>query len=275
MKKILIALIMLLSHKTDAQITYEQSYPGPNSSAFARLVIINLGNNDYKYFYFDYNLNQLKLFNMDHSPYTTVNAPFPLIDESKYTVGYITKSLFDCDTTMFEYAIMPGDGTKNFYVYRQDGTQLFERDSTIAPWCFGCFNASYDFRAITNTPTGAKLFLLKADSTGALLVFDVYSLCGTLPEDGIKVEAASTSYVKVCPNPALGTTDFQFDLPNNIKNYELDIFNSVAEIIKRIRIQNPTERFHLDGIDLSSGQYYYTVTTENKVLQNGKFILNK
>jgi len=275
MKKFLIGLIILLNHKTDAQINYEHSYPGPNSPAFSRLVIINLGNNDYKYFYFDYNLNQLKLFNLDHSPYSTVIPPFPLINEGTYTIGYVTKSLFDCDTNMFEYAIMPGDGTKNFYIYRQDGTLLFERDSTIAPWCFGCFNASYDFRAISNTPSGAKLFLLKADSSGALMAFDVYSLCGTLPEDVINLEAASNTFVKVFPNPAIGTTDFQFDLPGNIKKYELNIYNSAAEKIKTIRIQNATEKYHLDGNDLSSGLFFYTISADSKVLQNGKFILIK
>src|SRR5947207_8455481 len=111
MKKILICLIMLLTQKTIAQITYEHSYPGANSTAWARLTIINLGNNEYKYFYVDYGTNELKLFNLDHSPYATSNLPITLIDEVHYTVGYVTKSLFDCDSTMFEYAIMPGDGS--------------------------------------------------------------------------------------------------------------------------------------------------------------------
>jgi hypothetical protein len=275
MKKILFALFVLIAIKSNAQIIYEHSYPGANSSAFARLTIINLGNNDYKYYYFDYNLNQLKLFNLDHSPYASVNAPFPLNNETQYTVGYITKSLFDCDTNMFEYAIMPGDGRKNFYIYRQDGTQLFERDSTIAPWCFGCFNASYDVRAVINTPVGAKLILTKSDPSNAFLLYDVYSLCGTLPENIIGVEAASAMYVKTYPNPTTGATDFQFDLPSNIEKYELVIYNSSAGVIKTIQIKSATDKYHLDGSDLSSGIYFFTINTVNKVLQNGKFILSK
>lgn len=275
MKKVLFAVALLLCLKIHAQIVYEHSYPGPNSPSWARLTIINLGNSDYKYYYFDYSTNEIKLFNLDHSSYFTCSPPFTLIDEGNYTVGYITKSLFDCDSSMLEYAIMPGDGRKNFYVYRQDGTLIFERDSTIAPWCFGCFNASSDFKPIMNTPQGTKLILAKSDSIGAFLLYDVYSLCGTLPEGLIDVEAISATYVKTYPNPSVGATEFQFDLPGNILKYELVFYNSSGQVIKTINIQNATKSYHLDTRDLNSGLYFYTLNTAEKVLQNGKFLVNK
>ena len=58
-----------------------------------------MGNNGYKYMYIDFQANQLKLFNLDHSPYSTTNVPVSLVNTGEYTVGYVTKALFDCDPT--------------------------------------------------------------------------------------------------------------------------------------------------------------------------------
>ena len=99
MKNIALVLSMMICIKVSAQITYEHSYPGPNSPSWSRLTIINLGSYEYKYYYFDYSTNEIKLFNLDHTPFFTCSPPFNLIDEGNYTVGYITKSLFDCDSS--------------------------------------------------------------------------------------------------------------------------------------------------------------------------------
>ncbi|MEI6816348.1 MAG: T9SS type A sorting domain-containing protein [Bacteroidota bacterium] len=259
------------------QITYQHTFPGPNSPSFAQVQLINMGNNDYKFCYIDYATNQLKLFNIDYSVFNTINVPVTLTSQAVYTIAYVTWSLFDCDTTMFEYAIMSNNYRNNFYIYRQDGTLLFERDSTIAPYCFGCFGGSYEIRPIKNSPDGSKLFLYKADSTGVFLTTDVYSLCGTLPiiTDIMENPNVTASYVQEFPNPSSGLVEFKFDLPGNIQNYELIIYDSNGQTINLVNITSTTSIYKMEYKQFSSGTYFFTFNTNEKVLQTGKFIIYK
>lgn len=261
-----------------AQVIYEHTYYGTDSinAGTGSLQLVNIGNNDYKYVFTDYVTNQLKLFNLNHTPYLTVNIPVTLINPGEYNIGYVTKSLFDCDTNMIEYMIMPQTTFgNNIYIYRQDGTLLFERDSALSPYCFGCYTGSYDVRPIRNTPAGAKLFIMTDSTNGFFSNVAVYSLCGTLPAGAMELDATSASYVKVFPNPARSETYFQFNFPSNTEKYELIIYNSSVQRISTIKIPATTEKYRLDDTPLSSGLYFFTLQNENKVLQNGKFIITK
>jgi hypothetical protein len=277
MKKLFLIIglgVGMMVNKVDGQITYEHTYPAINSNIWARPIIINMGNNDYKYFYIDYLSNQIKLFNLDHTPYFFVNVPIT-ISYSDYTIGYVTKSLFDCDTNMFEYAILPVNWRKNFYIYRQDGTLLFQRDSTIAIYCLGCYNGVYDIRPIYNTPEGAKLFLAKEDSNGFVKTEDVYSLCGTLPTNEFDFTNLNQSFVKIFPNPTSGTLSFEINPPDNMNEYELVIVDNNAREIKREKVGFGNRNYTMDVRDFSGGTYFYSLCTKNKSYQSGKFILNK
>lgn len=262
----------ICSIKAQAQITYEQSYSGPNSTSEARLQLIDMGVNEYKYSLVNYATNQLSLYNLDHSTYATVTIPIALVNSGEYSVGYVTRTLFDCDSTQFEYAILPQYGLNNFYIYREDGTLLFQKDSTIAPYCFGCFGGAYDVRPIINSPVGAKLFLLKNTPLGYMTT-DVYSLCGKLPVNGIELNAASASFVKVFPNPSSGETTFEFDLKSNTHDHEIVIFDASGQQVHSMTIKGTVKSYSLDESILHSGVYFFTVQTENKVIQNGKFII--
>ena len=281
MKKLFTILItsifLLLNSANFGQIILEHTFPGPNSTAADRGVrLINIGNNHYKYVYTDYTANQLKLFNLDFTPYYTVNVPITLVNVNTYSIGYITYSLFDCDTSMFEYAIMAGGPTLNFYIYRQDGTLLFERDSTIAPYAFGSFSGSYDLRPIVNSPDGTKLFLCHANSSLYLITTDVYSLCGTLPvEVEVDDQTPSVNFVQEYPNPSSGIIEFKFQLPSNFENYELVIYDSSGQIQNKITIPGTTINYKMEEQQLSSGTYYFSLNTKNKVLQSDKFIITK
>lgn len=273
-----IVLIFGAEFKTAyGQITYEHTFPGPQCAISAQVLLINMGNNDYKFSYIDYAANQLKLFNLDYSPYISINVPITLTSQAEYTIAYVTWSLFDCDTTMFEYAIMSNNWRNNFYIYRQDGTQLFERDSTIAPYCFGCIGGSYEIRPIKNSPVGSKLFLHHADTLGLFTTTDVYSLCGTLPiiTDIMEMDNSSANFVQEYPNPSSGEAEFKFDLPSNFQSYDLVIFNSSGNVINTIKISGTTTKYRIEEKSISSGSYFYTLKTKDKILQSGKFIISK
>ncbi len=259
-----------------AQVTFEHTYPGPNSLAQSRPTIINMGGNDgYKYMYVDFQSNELKLFNLDHTLFYNITVPVTLLNSSQYNIGYVTWSLFDCDTTQFEYAILPGNSSKTFSIYRQDGTLLFQRDSVIAPFCFGCYNGSYDIRPISSTPNGSKLFLYKADGGGQFHTTDVYSVCGKIPVQISEENTAVGRYIKVYPNPSSGKVDFEIDLPDNLHSYELSLYNSSLQLITSMQMEATKRREHFDGSILSSGNYFFALQAEGKILQSGKFVITK
>ncbi len=273
--KLLFALLnaSIYSSNIFGQITYESSYPGPNSLSVSRLLLTNISTNEYKYEYVDYASNQLKLFNLNHTPFLTVNVPVTLISEAEHNIGYVTRTLFDCDSTQIEYAILPQNGARNFYIYREDGTLLFQKDSTIAPYCFGCLGGWEDIRPITNSSAGAKLFLMKDSPTGFMTV-DVYGLCGSVPVN--LIESKNTGhFVKVYPNPSAGLTTFQFDLPGNTENYSLMIYNSAGQIVRSEKIAKGVLKFSLDNTNLSAGVYLYSLQSQTNEIKTGKFIIAK
>ena len=275
--KLLVAIIIscsLISIKAIAQITFEQSYPGPNSPAWARLQLINMGNDEYKYLLVDFPANNFTLYNLDHTQYIQVPVPVQLINEIENNIGYVTRTLFDCDSSKFEYAVLPQNGNHVFCIYREDGTLLFQRDSTVAPYCLGCFGAAYDVRPIQSSPAGAKLFLSKNSPTGYMTT-DVYSICGQLPVSDFEISSGFNSYVKIFPLPATGIVNFEFDFPSNTGKYEMEIFNASGQPLNSFEIPGYQKRFSFSERYLSPGLYFFTIKTENRTIQNGKFIIAK
>lgn len=267
-----IACVCLLSAASiKAQVNYESAYLLP-TSGYEQLWITNLGNNNYKYVHVDYINDNFSLYNLNHTPYM-LNIPIAISTDSSlsYQIGYITSSLFDCDSTNIEYALMSQspDPTKKFYIYRTDGTLIFSRDSTTVPYCYGCSVGSVEINGIVNTPVGAKLFLFNSNNT-----WFVYGLCGVLPENITEINQ-SHSYVKVFPNPTSQQINFQITPPGNLEKYGLTIFNSTFQTIKTIEITEPNTQINLDSESLSSGTYFYSLQSKNKVFQTGKFILTK
>ena len=90
--------------------------------------------------------------------------------------------------------------------------------------------------------------------------YKVYSLCGTLPEGIKEMNVSSSTYVQEYPNPSSGEAEFKFQLPSNFENYELQIYDAAGHSINIFKISGTTTKFSME---------------ENKILQTGKFIINK
>ena len=163
----------------------------------------DIGNNEFKYVFFDTALNGFHLYNMDITPYIS-NIVVPVIGDSikrGFTVVYITRTLFDYNSTNIKYVFERpyGNIPDAFRVFRTDGTLLLEVDSAREPYCFGCYGESKDIRPIQNTSDGAKLFVSKRNiqyNTGIL----IYALCGTLTTN-IYDFSEQKNYVSIFPNP--------------------------------------------------------------------------
>ena len=230
-----------------------------------------------KYYFADTTTNTFSLYNMDFTPFlTNISVPEPFaITAEDFQALYITRALFDCDTSNIEYAFTsPTDNNQPFRIVRTDGTLLFQLDSANGPYCIGsCLGLSDVIRPIINTSSGAKLFLQKYNA-GYEQIF-VYSLCGTLPTDVFDFTSLNQSYVKVFPNPSSMTLTFQISPPDNMNEYELVIVDNNAREMKREKVNLRNLNYVMDASNMSSGTYFYSLCTKNKSYQSGKFILTK
>jgi hypothetical protein len=191
------------------------------------------------------------------------------LDSGVFTIAYITTSLFDCDTSNIEYVETSNNGIEPFYIFRTDGTQLFSKDSAIGPYNFGNYDGSIITKPIINTPLGAKLILGSFYSND----WSIYSLCGTLPQTIDEFENGN-QYVQIYPNPSSRNIIFEIAAPSNIENYELTIYDALLQFVRKESIKG-RQKIILDNETLSSGPYYFSLQTKNKIIQAGKFIISK
>ena len=264
------ALLTMTSAKINAQVTLEHQYYIYHKDFYP----INLGNNDYKYVITD-SLG-FSLYNLDHSPYLlNVVTPFPLLQPSgfHYEIAYISKSLFDCDSTNIEYVLTIGNVASNFYVYRTDGTLLFERDSVTGSYNIGGYDGSLILQPIVNTPNGTKLFL-QDNKGGDYDSVYVYSLCGTLATSK-KETKLEKSFVQVFPNPASGIINFEINQQNHQEKFKLTIYNTSFQKVDEAIINSKNYQLDIKQKSLSSGTYLFDLRTDRKVFQTGKFIISQ
>jgi hypothetical protein len=270
----------MFSFKTNAQITLDTIVHPWNLIGYD-FYPVQISNTETKYYFQDTLNNTFNLYNMDFTPFMTniaVPEPFdPFV--YNYEVIYLSRSLFDCDTSTIEYAYTAiGSGSsgayKSFYIMRTDGTQLFRLDSAVAPYCFGCLNGSQETRPIINTSAGAKLFLYYPSNTNNL---NIYSLCGVLPEADNIFDFAqlNQSLVKIFPNPASNSLTFQINLPDNMNEYELIIIDNNAKEVRKEKINSSSNKYVIDVSTFSSGNYFYSIRTNEKVYKSGKFTITK
>jgi hypothetical protein len=219
---------------------------------------------------------------MDFTPFiTNIAVPDPwgwTNSNAHYEAFYITRALFDCDTSNIEFAFSAPVAFmdyKPFRIYRTDGTLLFQRDSSVLVYCAGdCGNGGEStITSIVNTSSGTKM-VLTSYASGNEQNF-VYSLCGTLPANVYEHSQYNQSYVTVFPNPSSSTFTFKINPPDNMNEYELVIVDNKAREVKREKVNSQNRNYVLDASNMSNGTYFYSLCTKNKSLQSGKFILTK
>lgn len=251
-----------------------------DSSAYGFLwQMVQISSTETKYCFKDTVNNTFSLLNMDFTPFIAnilVPEPWASFTPEYYEAYYITRDLFDCDTSNIEFVFAaPLTFNKPFRILRTDGTELFRLDSAIGLYCSGdCGNGGSDILSpITNTSASARMVLTKINSGNE--VDYIYSLCGSLPMQVFDFSGISKSYVRIFPNPTAGVLTFQLNLPDNRNEYELVILDSQGKELKRENVNTRGRVFSVDVKDFDNGPYIYSLCTKYKIYQNGKFIINK
>jgi hypothetical protein len=279
MKKVLFALMLLISINSKAQITLDFTV---DSTWYGYLFYATkISDNETKYVFLDTTSNTFSLYNLDMSPFmTNISVPSPLFFNGWFHIMYITRSLFDCDTSNIEYLYASqNSGANPLRVMRTDGTVLLQVDTAVGPYCLGCPGGTTLLRPILTTESGTKLLTMWAggSSTGHRPV-SVYSLCGNLPLNSEMYEFPDdemADYIQIFPNPSSMQLNFKINLPDNIYSYELILLNSNSQEVHRKKLGTSESNFSIDVRNFSSGTYYYSLASKNRILKTGKFILNK
>ena len=282
---IILSMLFLHANTIEAQINLEFTV---DSTFYGYLFYpTKISDTETKYVFLDTVADNFSLYNLDLSPFKlNIQVPYSLQNPDGnsawfYHVMYITRSLFDCDTSNIEYLY----SAQNYpgvpiWVMREDGTVLFTADSSRAPYCLGCPGGTNLLRPILETENGAKLVIMRdyQTSTGAKNI-SIYSLCGSLPngidENGSLQENSSQQYVMLYPNPGLNQVTFDITLPDNLNDYSLNVIDSNSRLVGRTKVDKINSHFSIDTSSLTNGTYFFTLSSIKFHLQSGEFIISK
>lgn len=284
MKQFFTILTLLLTIQSQAQIALENTY---SDYVFP----IHLESAGSKYAILDQNIWELKIYNLDHSLYKTITVTNPntnLYDAALYpnregfNFGYVKEGLFDTDAEIefLLYYVVYDAAYNNFVeatvIINEDGSVLFKRNG-VSP------RITYDggeLESIVKASDGTtKMILVEQPSSGYLS--HVYSIPGTLQCDpcggingvGKVAQGESTSVLQNYPNPATEYTIINYDLPDNVNNGKLIIYNTAGIQLKEYQIDRNFDHLRVSTKDLPAGTYYYSVHTTNGQTQSKKMVV--
>lgn len=275
----------LLFWNTNAQITQETVYDHSDALGYSPIGIANLESAGKKYRVVgDW---QVKLYNLNHSIYKTINIdPTAIVDTSIYSVSngfnvlYVKEHLFDLDNEV-EFLVMLGlsdsnGGYKNMVaIINETGAVLFVKDNAGI-----VYNANDVLTSIFNTANdGTKMILSSEDRDSSF----IYSLPGHLSCDpcggptGFRSPSSSNSTFEMesSPNPAQNYTNIHYQLPKDAEEAVLSIYNINGIIVQQYTIDQQFDHLRVSTQELPTGTYLYSIRTDNGEVQSKKMIVVK
>jgi len=163
----------------------------------------------------------------------------------------------------------------SFRIFNENGSTVFTGDSMVICPQYQSFRwwGINEDQFIYNTSSGTKMILYsyKANDRG----MKVYSLPGILNEG---IHESNNNLFSECsisnpyPNPTSNITRIDYNLPNNIDEGEIVIYNLQGIEIKRFKVDRTFNTLLISISDIAAGTYYYQLqtTVENSV---GKMLL--
>lgn len=275
MKPIFFTLIFVFGFilNSKGQVILEATY----DSASTNLYMINLEISGQKYVKVTKTVNNrfIYLFNLDHSPWKTIDCnSFPFVTHPmsgpiyNFSVLYITESLFDNDNGLeflFTLSNSPGEYTG---IYNEDGTIIFSQNGAYPGVTL---NIPIVNVPIYNTPSGTKLIL----SFPYTLEAKVYSLQGTLSTPELINNSVFDESLNIFPNPTSGSTTIEYTLPKNTTTGNIEIYDLNGKFIKSYLVENTRKNIIINNGEIPSGTYIYNLNASGNILESRKIIIIK
>jgi hypothetical protein len=276
MKNVILTLLAAMIFLTaKAQIVTEAVYPGGASNTYGYLHPIKLTNGGDKYCEFFAGQSQIIVYNLNHTIFRTINLPALPLNATYVNVHYVSDALFDQNSSDIEYILQYTTTTSSWnhvFVYRENGTMLFHRD-TVG---FDPIYSSETPARIFRTTAGTK-WILSSQINGSAIVI---GLPGNLPCTECSVgplmvqsNEDQISTGSPYPNPASESTTIPYALPEGERTGWLVLFDLAGQEVKRWQITNTFTSVTLNTTDIAAGTYSYRVEAGQTVLQGEKLII--
>jgi len=270
--KNLTLILLLLSVNVYSQITLDFQKP------MSDLINVRLSNTETKYVESNFNTiastNQFSLYNPDGSFFKTIQMPLKPDPSARiYELNYLSKSLFDKDSSTIEYlvcyqwdSISSGTYSGTYYrveVIREDGTILLNEMNAIP---FILWKSS-----VYNSESGPKLFLNYTYANGYFYQTKVFNLPGEIPS-GIQSNPQERNITfSIYPNPNNGS--FIIDLHSTNENkHIIDLYSTNGKLIETY--QSSSNLMHINNLRLPDGLYLLN-SRSNSLNSTTKMIIQK
>lgn len=259
-KILIICISTLLAISAKSQITLEHSYPSPVSNMIY-IYTVNLANSGYKYAVEDYSNKQVRLYNLDHSLWKTIQLTMP--------AGATWGNVYNISETLFN-----SDGEVEVG-YNYHITSPAEYEFVVISETGSIITTIHDCSGVSIKSTGANGWKIIAQiGTGALGTFDIYSLPGTMPSAVHEDKDIQDNSGYAFPNPAKNNITIPYQLPAGCSKGELVIYNIMGIEMMRYQIDNTFNNLIINVSSLNSGTYIYKTFANNSISDSKVFIVN-
>jgi len=269
MKKLILFLSLIASFiAAQSQITLLSTNP---------LSYVYLRNGITKFVEVDNQNNIITLFNLNNTVYKTINFPIVTVTGAS-SVGFVTETLFDTDTSNVEYSLTTyySNGNIGTRIYREDGALLFANDSASFIGAFGVEPAGMVTTSIINTDSGTFMFMSyfpHESYTYSLPGKLACSCCnqnsffnGNNPQSGIDNISVNTfSGLESSPNPSNNSTKVFYNLPNGVTHGTLVFFNLHGDEVKMFEVTNIFSYMLISTANLPAGIYVFRIETSQGI----------
>lgn len=265
MKRIILtACLSLFMMFGFSQITLQKTYNYSTS-------VVKLETFGYKYYLMDVPNSQVRIYNMDHSVFKTINCSVP-IGYYLTDIKYVSDNLFNSDSQIelaYTYYKYVTTSTSYYYIY---GAKVINESGTVLQPIDG---AQYLYVNKTGD-TEYKLFAYCFDySVSPEKVWtNIYSLSGSLVSALNISGNQPDNFMNAYPNPATDIIRVEYALPANIKSARLNILDSSGKTVKNFLIDGHSDHLALNVNDLSSGIYHYYIEYDNHRTSAKKIVIN-
>lgn len=264
MKRIIISsLLVFTSFLSFGQITLQKTY---NYST----TVVKLETLGYKYYLMDVPNSQVRIYNMDHSLYKTVNCVVPngyyLSD-----IKYVSQNLFNTDAQIeLAYTYYKYISTTSSYYYMYGSGVVNENGNNLLT----IDGAQYLFVNKTGD-TEYKLFAYCFDYSvlPETVWTNIYNLPGSLVSVANISGSEPDAFLNAWPNPANDIIRLNYELPDQVKSASLYLSDSNGRPVRNYLIDGHSDHLVISVNNLAPGVYLYYVGYDNRRTLSKKIVV--
>jgi hypothetical protein len=257
-------ILLILATAIAAQPVQENTYPISAS-------ICKLEKSGEKYFAMDVTNKQCKIYNMDHTPYRTVNLAVPE-GYYMYNIQHVSEHTFNQDDLIeFVYIYSKYNPTETSYYYSYETRVINENGVELL-----------------NIPGAGHTEIFETEENGRKLlvyVYDFYQIPAVTqtmvyslpdpPDDPLKSGPIQHKHRpgNPWPNPSGGAVNIPVKIPPGEEPGELILYNIHGQEVMRQAINDEQEIIILPGGVLIPGTYVYKLKTGKEESQGKKIMI--